>query len=201
MDELSPEYHKALEEARAHHASSKTYSGKFLRPHAPFIRELICRLRAGSVLDYGCGKGAQYTWVSHGGDASIPEGQTIEHYWGVKVTKYDPAYPPFALEPVGKFDLVICTHVLGSIPIADLPVIVRRIFNYAREAVYFAEKIGEVRKQVFSEPDKFPRNWNAEIWARFLSTFAGEFPEIEAHLATRTATDNGIQVKRVRLWP
>lgn len=201
VDDLSPEYHKALDEARAHHASSKTYSGKFLRPHAPFILELIQRFRAGSVLDYGCGKGAQYTWVSHGGDASIPEGLTIEQYWGVPVTKYDPAYPPFATEPVGKFDLVICTHVLGSIPIADLHVIVPRIFRYARDGVYFAEKIGEVRKQVFSEPGKFPRGWDHETWARYLTSHARNFPEVEAHLATREATPEGVKVKRVRLWP
>lgn len=198
---FSPAYHRALKEAQAHHQSSKTYSGKFLRPHAPAIKHLIERWSAKSLLDYGCGKGRQYEWVSHGEDASIPKGMTIEQYWGIPVTKYDPAYPPFAAEPKGpddNFDLVICTHVLGSIPTADLPAVFEDLISYAGCAVYIAEKIGPVRKQVFSAPTEMPRwtqaEWRAHLGRYLSDSYKGaESPEV--WLATREKTERGVITK------
>lgn len=162
---LSPEYFVALEEAKRHHQSSKTYSGRFLRPHAAKIRELIELYGVRSILDYGCGKGGQYTWVSEPGAVTdVPHGLTLEQYWGIEVKKYDPAWPPFAAEPVGKFDLVLCTHVLGSIPVQDLPTIIRRVSEYATRAVYIAEKLGPVGKQVFGNFGVMPRNLTRANW-------------------------------------
>lgn len=186
--EPSQHYYQCLEEAKAHHASSKTYSGKFLRPHAPFIKAIIDRLGCREVLDYGCGKGVQYQWVSHGDDASIPKGMTIEEYWGVKVTLYDPAYPPFAKAPTGHFDLVICTHALGSIPVEDLPWAIDQLTTYADKAVYIAEKIGEVRKQVFTDPGRMPR-WTAQQWRDFIAMRPHNGCEIT--VATRERRENG----------
>lgn len=192
---FSPEYHRALSEATAHHASSKTYSGKFLRPHAPFIKEVIDRLGCASILDYGCGKGAQYSWVSHGADASIPEGMTIEEFWGVPVTKYDPAYPPFAAEPVGKFDLVICTHTLGAIPRSDLPTVIDRLHSLAAKALYIAEKIGPVKKQVYSQEILRPLGYARADWVREIRRPTA----MEVILATRERTAEGAIVTRAVL--
>lgn len=194
--EFSRLYDTALEEARAHHASSKTYSGKFLRPHAPFIRTLIEKFGARTLLDYGCGKGAQYSWVSDGDEASIPGGQTIEQYWGLEATKYDPAYPPFAAEPVGLFDVVVCTHVLGSIPTRDLADVLERLFGLAKHCVYIAEKIGPVGKQVFSAPEHFPR-WSSETWRAFIAaTRTARRITVPCFFAARERTGNGILVTR-----
>jgi hypothetical protein len=170
----SPAYRKALAEATEHHANSKTYSGKFLRPHAPFIREL---LRGGGftghalILDYGCGKGEQYRWVSHGDDASIPKGQTIPEYLKATIHLYDPAWPPYAFEPGQDgsdrlFDMTLVTHVLGSIPVQDLedwviPWVIA--LTHPEGIVYIAEKLGEVRKDVFSDTVNLPR-WDAQQW-------------------------------------
>lgn len=195
MAEFSPAYHRALTEAQQHHASNKTYSGKFLRPHAPFVRELIEATGAQSILDYGCGKGRQYEWISHGEDASIPKGMTIEGYWGVPVTKFDPAYPPFAARPDRQFDLVICTHVLGSIPLADLPTVIEEIYDYAKHGVYIAEKLGPVQKQVFSEPDTFPRGWTRARWEQALRSVLRS-PNLTVWLCTRKRTDRGVIVDR-----
>jgi hypothetical protein len=192
MHEPSADYARALDECSRHHATSKTYSGKFLRPHAPFIKAIIDRLGCTSVLDYGCGKGEQYTWIGHEGSA-IPAGMTIEEYWGVVVTRYDPAYPPFSAEPVGQFDLVLCTHTLGSIPTHDLPWVVDRLHSLATKAVYVAEKIGEVRKQVISQPEGFPRGWTHADWKRALRRDT----DIEVTLATRTKFASGqVRVRR-----
>lgn len=173
-------YLKCLSEAQAHHAASKTYSGKFLRPHAPLIKAHIEQLGgASSILDYGCGKGVQYEWVSHGDEASIPEGMTIEQFWGTRVKRFDPAWPPFSIElPAGqKFDVVICTHVLGSIPISDLRWVLRELFDRANRLVYIAEKIGEVRKKVFSVDDlshRMPR-FDPARWRSFIGEIFNEW--------------------------
>lgn len=157
-------YDQAIDEATRHHASSKTYSGKFLRPHAPYIKEIIDRLECKTVLDYGCGKGRQYEWRADSDGQAIPKGQTIEEYWGLEVRKYDPAYPPLAKVPVGRFDLVICTHVVGSIPRADLRWFREGLERYALKAIYYAEKIGPVGKAVFSHPELMPRDWTRQEW-------------------------------------
>lgn len=163
-------YFQALDEARAHHASAKTYSGKFLRPHAPMIKRVLEETGSRSILDFGCGKGRQYEWVSHGGTASIPAGMRLSEYWGVPLFLYDPAFEPYATPPTAPFDLVICTHVLGSIPTADLGEFFRLLFTFARKAVYIAERIGPVKKQVFSHPELFPR-WGIDQWGETVRTF------------------------------
>ena len=169
----SPAYHAALEASKQVH-KGKQFTGKFLRPHAPFVKEIIDRLGCKTVLDYGCGKGQQYEWV-------IPStGQTIEQFWGVTVTKYDPAYPPFAKEPEGKFDLVICTQVLGTIPMDDMPWVIEQVYRRATKAAYISERLGEARK-ILGDNSARPSGWKPEHWMTALS---GE-PEIEVTLATR----------------
>lgn len=151
-------YRLCLAEAARHHVDAKTYSGSLVRVHARWIRDLIRETGARTLLDYGCGKGEQYGWV-------VPEtGQPLAEYWGVAVTKYDPAVRDYAAEPKEQHDIVICTHVLGSIPVADLPWVVDRLYSLARKGLYIAEKLGPVKKAVFSRPDCLPRDWSAEQW-------------------------------------
>ena len=180
----SPAYHAALEASKQVH-KGKQFTGKFLRPHAPFIKEIIDRLGCKTVLDYGCGKGQQYEWI-------IPStGQTIEQFWGVSVTKYDPAYKKFEAEPEGTFDLVICTQVLGAIPVSDISWVIDRLYSLANKALYISERLGDARK-VLGDNDLRPTNWDANKWARRIdSVSAGR--NIEVTLATR-AIVNGEKI-------
>jgi hypothetical protein len=181
MRKLSEHYFRCLEESKRHHRTNRSFGGELVFPHAVAIRDLIRRLGCASVLDYGCGKGRQYEIV----DETI--GVPLEEFWGVPVMKYDPAWPAFETKPVGKFDLVLCTHVLGSIPVADLPVITKRLFGYADKAIYVAEIIGPVRKKVFSRPDLMPIGWSREQW---MAALARKSP-IEVTLAFRSNTPDG----------
>jgi hypothetical protein len=181
LSKYSPEYHAALEASKRIH-KGKAFTGKFLRPHAAFIGEIIKRLDCRTVLDFGCGKGQQYEWI-------IPStGQTIEQLWGVTVTKYDPAYPPFAKEPEGGFDLVICTQVLGAIPVADRPVVVDRLYSHAKKAIYISERLGVARKKVGDNALR-GSDWNRVQWFNLL----GRPSDLEVTFATRE-TINGEKI-------
>lgn len=208
MDKRHPSkaYAEALAQATEHHLTSKTYSGKFLRPHAPIIKRLIDQVDAKYVLDYGCGKAKQYDWVSHGDEASIPKGMRIDQFWGVDISLYDPAYPPLAeTEPerlldiiahhsegrVGQFDITLVTHVLGSIPIGDLVGwVLPRLENLTKHAVYIAEKIGDVGKQVFDETAAMPR-WEAPYWRGFIQGASVVHPRVAWYVSTLERTPEG----------
>lgn len=151
-------YRQALAEAKAHHATAKTYSGRFLRPHKPYLSGLIKGLGIRTALDIGAGKGRQYTWIDPA------DGLTLEQAWRVRVTKYDPAWAPFAAEPKGQFDLVICTHTLGSIPIEDHHWFIPRLIGFATKAVYIAEKIGPIKKGVHGDREGFATGWTRGEW-------------------------------------
>jgi hypothetical protein len=193
----SPEYLAAVEEGRRHHLGSKTYSGSFLRPHKPFLAEMIQRLGVESVLDVGAGKGVQYDWID-------PEdGKTLEQAWGVPVTKYDPCWPPYAAEPEGQFDLVLCTHTISLIPKQDLDWWTERLFGFARKGVFIAEKIGERKKPEIGDPENRAIGWSAEQWfdyigaAAFLTAAAGH--PLEVALSTRETLKRG-KITTRHIW-
>lgn len=192
-DKASAAYHRALAESTQHHQSSKTFSGKFLRPHGPFVKALVAEHGIKSILDYGCGKGVQYSWVN-------PENnKTLEEYWGVEVTKFDPAYEPFSKRPTGKFDLVICTHVLPTIPVDDLPWFIREVIGYSSKAVYFAEKMGPPKKSVLSTPELHPINWSVEEWLAKLKEHIDPAETRDIHAAFRIRSkDEGVLIHRFR---
>jgi hypothetical protein len=116
----------AVAEGARHHSGSKTYSGSLMRPHVPFLSSMISRLGVTSAVDVGCGKGVQYRWQD-----PFHSYQTVEERWGFEVRKYDPCYQPFAAEPTGRYDLVICTHTLALVPLEDHRWFVERLYRLA----------------------------------------------------------------------
>ena len=175
MKRGSEAYQRALSQATRHHANSKTYSGRLLRPHKEFLTELIERLGVRSILDYGCGKGEQYRWVDP------KDGRTLEQTWGCEVTKYDPAWPPYAAEPQGRFDLVICTHVLGGVPMTDHGWVIERLYDYASRALFVAEKIGKIKKSVHGSREGLLTATSGLDWCELIAPHARE--GVETHLA------------------
>lgn len=146
-------YEEAVEDARNFHKSSKTFSGSLAFPHRDVIKGLIDRHGCRTVLDYGCGKCLQYTGPNN-----------LEEFWGVEVTKWDPAIPGLDFKLEGKWDLVICTHSLGCVPIADMNTVIDQIYGFADKAVYFGEYIGKVKKRIFRRPWRFAYEWDEGDW-------------------------------------
>lgn len=155
----SPEYHEALRSVIEHHRGEGKFTGKFLRPHKPWLVDLVRERGITSALDYGCGKGEQYRW------RDPDDGLTIEEALGFTVAKYDPGVPEYADGPDGVFDLVVCTHVLGSVPVMDLPWFLGRLFSHCRDTLYVAERLGRVKKGVIRNKGAHPFGWTADQWA------------------------------------
>lgn len=164
MPDLSPAYYAALARTQRHHAAvrGKTFSGRFTWKQRHRIKALIGRFDVASMLDYGSGWGKQYA-------ERDDQGRSLAEYWGVDPVKFDPGVAHFQTEPTGKFDLVICVQVLGSIPTADLPKIVDRLYSHADKAIFVAERIGNPHKAIFDDMKaEMPHGISAEEWIGLL---------------------------------
>lgn len=108
------------------HQKEDRYPGESLQGHAPAIKELINKFDAKSLLDYGCGKGFQYT----------QKHLHKTYFNGVLPALYDPAVPTHDVIPEGTFDGVISTDVMEHIPESQLDEIFKEIYSKANKFVY-----------------------------------------------------------------
>ena len=90
-----------IEEYKKYHAEKDTnYPGNNLKPQLHHIKDLVQDTNAKTLLDYGCGKGLQYTKHKH------------HEELGVMPSLYDPAVSKYKELPDGPFDGVYSTDVL-----------------------------------------------------------------------------------------
>lgn len=173
----SEAYYEALRDATIHHATNKTFSGKFLLKHYDRVKDLIAKYGVTSILDYGCGKCVQYGQRLKGPN-KIHDGPTLEEYWGIEVFKYDPATSDRTVPPPEgqKYDMVICSHVLGCVPLHDLKSwFVDHLFSYANKVVYIVERVSHEEKQNkkdWTSVDGCRPGWNAMKWIDILQPAA-----------------------------
>ena len=117
--------------------NNKSWAGYDVVKYQKKIKDLVDRYGAQTIMDYGCGKGLQYKdKLPYGGAGhELPPEQwkTFDQYLGVTVYCYDTCVAEFdQLPPAGtKFDGVICTQVLNSIPDADMSWVRERLESYA----------------------------------------------------------------------
>lgn len=117
------------------HRNPKRFRGKSLLFHTDAIGAAIEHHQARSLLDYGSGKGYQYTTAR------------VHEAWGVPLpTCFDPGYPPFSSRPTGRFHGVICTDVLEHVPPHDIDHVVADLFLYAERFVFAAISTRRARK-------------------------------------------------------
>jgi len=105
------------------------YTGDMLFPNLEYIVKLIELTEAKSLLDFGCGKGKQYSgW-----------GELTAHITlGMMPALYDPGVKEFEEIPEGKFDGVYSTDVMEHIPKDELADALEIIFSKASKFVFLA---------------------------------------------------------------
>jgi hypothetical protein len=114
-----------IELYREYHKDESKYPGNSFHPHASKIAALIETYDAKTVLDYGCGKGRQYSQ------------EKLHNLWGFMPALYDPAVMAFNKLPTETFDGIYSTDVMEHIPLSVIPEVFDWIFNHANRFVYF----------------------------------------------------------------
>ena len=158
-------------------APEQTFAGTSLLPHLQDIKRLIRQVGAGSILDYGCGKGTQY--LPRIIDRDGERWDSVQDYWDVDyVHCYDPCYQPFSELPMGKHDGVISTDVLEHCPEDDVPWILDEMFGYARKFVFITVACYPARKHLPSGENAHctikPLKW----WGVLLGEVSTRYPGI-----------------------
>ncbi|WP_169567466.1 hypothetical protein [Sneathiella limimaris] len=150
FDSPSPRYRQLLDYYRVMHSDGvwrrkdgdvvkftplETFSGRGVFKHAKTIRKLSRATEAETLLDFGSGKGRQYT------DEVFQNGQLVADnlcdYWQLKqVTCYDPALNDQDQALSKTYDGVIATNVLDLIPEEDLYWVTESLFQAADKFVF-----------------------------------------------------------------
>ena len=104
------------------HANDKYFQGFSIKDHVSAIANLVQRTGARTLLDYGCGKGRQYSQL-----------KVHEQWGGIMPLLYDPGVAIYRRRPIGLFDGVICTDVMEHIEEADVQGVLEDIFSFVQE--------------------------------------------------------------------
>lgn len=118
-----------------HAESHKHFRGYTTKLIAAEVDRLVKETGAKTLLDYGCGKGFQYS-----------ERQYHERWGGILPTLYDPGVPEYSEKPKQQFDGVLCCDVMEHIPEEEVSTVLADIFRYAKKFVALQIFIGPSKK-------------------------------------------------------
>ena len=177
----SPRFRELVEQYRAMHrdgdpgrgiAPAQMFDGQSLPRQAQRIRRLITRSGARSILDYGSGKGTQYSKPIL--ENGVERWESMQQYWGVESIRcYDPGYVPFSELPQGAFDGVVCTDVLEHCPEQDLEWIIGELFGFARRCVFANVACYPARKTLPNGENAHCTIRPVEFWRELFERAAG----------------------------
>ena len=143
-----------IEQYQHMHENNKAFRGYTTKFVIEPVKSLIDSTGAKTLLDYGSGKGYQYS-----------ERAYHEQWGGVLPSCYDPGVKEFSVKPVDKFDGVICCDVMEHIPEEQVFVTLCEIFWYARLFVVLAIFTGPARK-VLPDGRNAHITQRPEVWWR-----------------------------------
>ena len=172
---MSPYYLESVRQGTEFQQNNKSWAGYDVVKYQKKIKDLVDRYRATTILDYGCGKGMQYKEPLP--YASEDNWQTFNEYLGVTVYKYDPCVPEHStLPPVGtKFDGVICTQVLNSIPDDDMPWVRDLLEGYATKFCFIGlnfQREAKGKKTMY-DPEYFKQPRTREFFRSCFTDWKG----------------------------
>ncbi|MDA1090049.1 MAG: class I SAM-dependent methyltransferase [Proteobacteria bacterium] len=160
----------------------KTFAGEQLTKFLDPIKALVVETGARSILDYGAGKGLQY---SNAITVNLADGTSVAGvpaFWGVDaVETYEPALGSGA--PQGSYDGVVSTDVMEHCFAADVPWIIEEMFSLARRFVF-------VNVACYPAMARLPNGENAHItirspewWRGVFDAIGHQYPEINWAIA------------------
>jgi hypothetical protein len=172
---VSPYYDESVRLGTEFQKGNKSWAGYDVVKYQNKIKDLVDLYSAKTILDYGCGKGLQY--VESLPYAGEDNWQTFDQFLGVAVYKYDPCVPEHStLPPVGtKFDGVICTQVLNSIPDDDLGWVAKELESYADKFCFVGLNFQHPAKgkKTMYNPAYFRQPRTREFFRSYFTNWAG----------------------------
>jgi hypothetical protein len=123
-----------IEQYRQIHRTKRYSHGGCVQRYVNDITHLCCAIPTRTILDYGCGKGLQYTE------------DKIHEPWGVMPCLFDPGVPGIDELPDRTFDGVICTGVLEHIPEDEIVVALDNLTRYAKRWAFIVVGIRPTKK-------------------------------------------------------
>ena len=111
---FTDQYYETLKRSQAFQQNSVNWAGYGSYQYVDQLRSIVHDHECQTMLDYGCGKGLQYT-----GKNNFANLIGISQY-----TLHDPAYDQHAVLPDQTWDLVGCLDVLPFIPESDIDTVV-----------------------------------------------------------------------------
>jgi len=179
---MSPYYLESVARGAEFQKNNKSWAGYDVVKYQKKVYDLVQRYNAKTILDYGCGKGLQYKErLPYGGGPGLElpesEWQTFDEYLGVKVYCYDPCVEGFEqLPPEGtKFDGVICTQVLNSIPDDDMPWVRDLLESYATKFCFIGVNFQREAKgkKTMYDPEYFKLPRTREFFRSYFRDWKG----------------------------
>jgi 2-polyprenyl-3-methyl-5-hydroxy-6-metoxy-1,4-benzoquinol methylase len=116
---FTDQYYHTLKRSQAFQQNSVNWAGYGSYQYADQLRSIVRKYNCKTMLDYGCGKGLQYTSKNNFADLI-----GIDQY-----ALHDPAYDQYAVLPDGTWDIVICLDVLPFIPESDIDLVIGLILS------------------------------------------------------------------------
>jgi len=176
---VSAYYQESVAQGSEFQKHNKSWAGYDVIKYQKKIRDLVQRYDARTILDYGCGKGMQYQERLPYGDPDQPESewQTFDQYLGVTVVKYDPCVPGFRRRPgkLKRFDGVICTQVLNSIPDDDIPWVRDLLETYATKFCFIGinfQNEAKSKKSIY-DPEYFRLPRTRQFFRSYFENWQG----------------------------
>jgi SAM-dependent methyltransferase len=180
--EMSPYYLESVDVGRQFQQQNKSWAGYDVVKYQTQIKDLVDRYSARTILDYGCGKGLQYQERLPYGrlpNETVPESQwqTFDQYLGVSVYCYDPCVEGFEEPPPPgtKFDGVICTQVLNSIPDDDMPWVRDLLQSYSGKFCFIGlnfQRQAKGKKAMY-DPAYFRESRTREFFKKYYNNWTG----------------------------
>ena len=108
------------------HEDPLVFGGDTTKSYVKEISQLITKFNASSILDYGCGKGLQYT----------RDNLHHDYFNSIMPALFDIGVSEFEQLPSGTFDAVISIDVLEHIPELQLEHVLKQIYSKANKCVF-----------------------------------------------------------------
>lgn len=108
------------------HARGNMFPGHSVVAHASNVASLIKETSSKTLLDYGCGKGKQYSQL-----------KVHEQWGGILPDLYDPGVGKYSKLPNKTWDGVICTDVMEHVPESAVEEVLTEIIKSSKKFVFF----------------------------------------------------------------